>query len=359
MNAKRILLLSAYDAQSHRYWHQQLVSQFPQHQWQVLTLKDRHFAWRMGGNAISFKAQYDSALKAEYDVLLATSMTDLSTVLGLYPNLAKLPKHLYFHENQFAYPVNKQQKGLLEIQIRSIYAAVVADFLWFNSVYNRDTFLTGVEKLTEKMPDGIPTNLVHSLRQKSSILPVPVADDCHQLTHENPSSKELQVVWNHRWEHDKGPETLLETLRLCVDKSHIKFHIIGQQFRTTPPALQEIIEHHSTQCLNIGYIESRTDYIEILQQSDVVLSTALHEFQGLAVSEAVACGCTPIMPDRLVYPELYPASNLYQSTPDQPKQEAKNIINLLINQDSLASGPDNYHQQNLHENYESMIETNK
>ena len=42
----RILLLSAYDAESHRYWREGLVSRFPEHHWQVLRLPPRYFNWR-------------------------------------------------------------------------------------------------------------------------------------------------------------------------------------------------------------------------------------------------------------------------------------------------------------------------
>jgi len=355
MPTKKILLLSTYDAQSHRYWRTQLVNQFPYYDWEVLALKDRYFSWRMGGNALNLKAHYDQQLSKEYDLIIATSMTDLSTLLGLYPQLAKPSKHLYFHENQFAYPVNNKQKGLLEIKVRHVYAALVADHLWFNSNYNRNSFLTGVEQLSSDMPDGIPADLVQSLKTKSKVLPVPIADDCQPITNKITQPQNIQVVWNHRWEHDKGPETLLELIQLCKNKNHIKFHIIGKQFRTLPTAMQKILDNHQLQCLSLGYIESREQYIKTLQQADVVLSTALHEFQGIAMLEAVACGCIPIAPDRLVYPELYPANNLYPSTPKKPLQEALAVMRLLENLDQLQHIPLSGDWQGLQTAYSQLL----
>jgi len=361
MSKKRILLLSAYDARSHRYWHQSMVAQFPQYDWHVLTLKDRFFAWRMGGNALSFKAQFDAYLcRGDYDRVIATSMTDLSTLRGLYPKLTEIPNTLYFHENQFAYPENNKQQGLLEIQIRNIYAAIAADHLTFNTNYNRTTFLQGVEAFCKKMPDGLPKNLVEQLAQKSSLLAVPIADDCCST---RPSKiKEtgrLQVVWNHRWEHDKGPETLLELLRLCqtttTNMAEITFHILGQKFRQIPQAMEMITQHHASQCQTLGFIESRAAYIQVLQSADVVLSTAHHDFQGIAMLEAVACGCLPIAPNRLVYPELYPKSNLYPSTPNQAQQEAKAIFSLLLNHLQLQPPELNLHWGQMKTEYDHWL----
>ena len=76
---KRILLLSAYDAMSHRLWRQALQNGLPEFHWTVLSLPPRHFAWRSLGNALSW---YDHpALAERYDLVMATSMTDLASLV--------------------------------------------------------------------------------------------------------------------------------------------------------------------------------------------------------------------------------------------------------------------------------------
>jgi hypothetical protein len=61
----------------------------------------------------------------------------------------------------------------------------------------------------------------------------------------------------------------------------------------------------------------------------MVLSTSLHEFQGLAVLEAVQLGCIPILPNRLVYPELFNSTYLYKSSINSPSLEASSAADLI------------------------------
>ena len=143
----RILLLSAYDAASHRRWREALVAQFSEHDWQVLTLPARHFRWRIRGNSLTWAMSDRGVLEQDYDLLVATSMVDLATLKGLVPKLAEVPSIAYFHENQFAYPASGRQFDSVDPQMVTLYTALAADRLAFNSEYNRETFLRGVERL--------------------------------------------------------------------------------------------------------------------------------------------------------------------------------------------------------------------
>ena len=70
-------------------------------------------------------------------------------------------------------------------------------------------------------------------------------------------------------------------------------------------------------------------YRQILRSCDIVLSTALHDFQGLAVLEGVASGCVPVVPDRLAYPELLPRRYRYESHIGDGEREAQVLADRL------------------------------
>jgi len=242
---------------------------------------------------------------------------------GLVPSLASVPTVWYCHENQFAYPQTEHAYASIEPQMVLMYGALACERLAFNSVYNRDTFLQGVDVLLRKMPDAVPAGIVDMLREKSEVLPVPLRDAAfYQRAVRKTADDPLWIVWNHRWEHDKGPERLLALVqklaREAADVSII-WSIVGPQFRRQPPefaALETCIGNQPRwQLKNFGYCEE-DDYRRLLRSADIVLSTARHDFQGLAVLEAVAAGCMPCVPDRLAYRELIDEGFRYDSCDD-------------------------------------------
>lgn len=333
----RVLLLSAYAAQSHVHWQQSLQAMFAQWQWTVLSLPPRHFSWRVRGNPLYWAMAERARLQQPYDLLLVTSMVDLATLRGLVPTLARIPTVVYFHENQFDYPQHRQQHSLLEAQMVSLYSALAGDSIVFNSAYNMQSFLAGCSALLEKLPDRVPPGIVPILRDKASVLPVPL--DLGKSIAAEPAwpgkpgeltSRPLRLLWAGRFEHDKGGDGLLQILlRLEDDGLDYELAVTGQQFRNSPGVFLQIKTDFSHRLVQFGYLQSVHDYRALLRGADIVLSTALHEFQGLAVLEAVANGCLPVVPGRLVYPEIYPGRYCYDSNEDDPALEARSAARLI------------------------------
>lgn len=326
----RVLLLSAYDAPSHRYWRLGLERHCENDQFTQLTLPARYFSWRIRGNSLSWAFQSREILERDYDLIIATSQVDLSSLRGMVPRLASVPTVLYFHENQFAYPASGEQHISVEPQMVNLYSALCADRLVFNSAWNRDSFLQGVGELLRRLPDHVPSGLPERLAARSEVLPVPIAA---ATAASRPPGSSLQLVWNHRWEYDKGPGILLAAMRCCLELAlPVCFHIVGQQFKRQPAEFEQIEKLTAANPGSIGHwgmIADRQQYLALLDRADVVLSTALHEFQGLAVMEAVARGCLPLVPNRLSYAEFFGEAFRYRSSPRDVAAEGAAIATHL------------------------------
>lgn len=369
----KALLLSAYDAESHRVWRENLYAMLPQIEWTTLTLPPRYFPWRVRGNSLTWAFNHRPELTDNHDFLLCTSMTDLSALRGFVPALARLPTIVYCHENQFAYPENPDPQAArtnpVEPQMLSLYTALCADRLVFNSDWNRRSFLEGASALLRKLPDHVPDGLVERLA-RAEVLPVPLAPSLFQPRRQQAEPDVLTIVWNHRWEYDKGPELLLAIVDdLLARGLRFRLHLLGQRFRQAPAqftALQSrLAQWYASSGISpgmSGYIDSREDYRGVLASSDVVLSTALHDFQGLAVLEASALGCAALAPERLVYPEYLSAQSLYAGTGTLGDQAAsaanclcewsgRKRAGLPLPQAAL----DAFHPQTLRAGYEALI----
>ena len=303
MTRSHILLLSAYRAASHGAWAERLERDHPDVRWTRLELPGRHFRWRIRGNPLSW---IDALPDETPDRVLATSMVDLATLRGLNPGLARVPAVYYFHENQFAYPVSARQVASVEPQMVQLYGALAADRLAFNSAFNRDSFLDGVARLLARMPDRVPAGTRARLAARATIRPVPV-DPVPPVEPRDPGL----VLWNHRWEYDKDPDLFADAMiELAASGADFRLALLGprpaagcaalERLRTTLPGRIVADEHADP-----------ARYRDIVGRAGIVVSTARHEFQGLAVLEAAGAGARPLVPDALCYPEMYGPAHRY------------------------------------------------
>jgi len=329
MAAKSILLLSAYETPALVYWREGLAAQFPEHRWQVLAMPPRHYNWHQRGSSLAWAfGKERELLYRHYDVIVACSTVDLSALRGFLPHLAEIPTIVYFHDNVFVSPHNDYQQAALESQLTSLYTALCADKAVFNSEFNRRSFLDGARKLLVQMPDFVPDRVVEQVEQRSLVLPVPLQDDC-KLAPEQ--SRHFSIVWNHRWEYEKGPDRLLLAVEAVLARDiPAIFHVIGQIPGEEPEEFSRVraLLKKSQMLGNWGAL-SRKQYLKCLSHSHVALSTSMEDFQGLAIMEAAAVGCMPLVPDRLCYPEYYPVLCRYPSNLANPRAEAMGVASRI------------------------------
>jgi glycosyltransferase involved in cell wall biosynthesis len=303
-SAVRILALNPYHGGSHRAFLDGWVRQ-SRHAFDVLTLPAYKWKWRMRHAAVTFAEEVPRCGVDDWEVLLTTDMLNLAEFLGLCPAAQHLPTVVYFHENQLTYP-NQRDDGErdLHFAFTNLTAALAADRVWFNSLFHREEFLAAVTDWMKRMPDYALTDAAVKIQAKSEVFPPGI-----ELPRCRPpaaiTNRPLAIAWVARWEHDKDPETFFAALQLLREHGcDFRLNVLGESFGQTPDCFARAKRELSAHIDRWGYRPNRADYFEALAESDVVVSTAKHEFFGIGMVEAVAAGCFPLAPRRLAYPEV-------------------------------------------------------
>ncbi|KAM4026257.1 tRNA-queuosine alpha-mannosyltransferase isoform 1-T2 [Anomaloglossus baeobatrachus] len=363
----------------------------------LYSLPAKKWHWRARTAALHFMEAVPPS--DSYRVLFTSSVLNLAELIALRPDLGKLKKVLYFHENQLVYPVRKNQDRDFQYGYNQILSCLVADLVVFNSAFNMESFLTSISKFLKMIPDHRPKNLERLIRPKCRVIHFPITfpdvsrflpehkkismkclghqkevtvhsqnetakvaptvfgqaeehmtqpwrepnnpmtppeeshsvDDGQVISQPSSSSfstespRPLHIVWPHRWEHDKDPETFFEIMMKLKDQGlPFCLSVLGETFTDVPEIFSEARISLGSAVLHWGFLPNKDEYFQALCTADVVISTAKHEFFGVAMLEAVHCGCYPLCPKALAYPEIFPAEYLY-STPEQLLKKLQNF----------------------------------
>jgi glycosyltransferase involved in cell wall biosynthesis len=239
----------------------------------------------------------------QYDYIFCSSMLNLPEFRGLAPaGLRNIPAVVYFHENQLVYPIHDASRRDQNTILVNFKSALAAEQVWFNSAYNRDTFLNNLPVFFARMPDFHPLDSIEIIRQKSKIMPPGIEAPLHTNMKSN---YPCHILWAARWEDDKNPKDFFRALRfLRKNKIDFKLSVIGEKNSRVPNTFANARKEFADHIINWGYAESREKYLDILDDADIIVSTAIHEFFGISVVEAVAAGAYPLLPERLAYPEV-------------------------------------------------------
>jgi len=321
----KILFLEPFYGGSHKDFADGLVKH-SRHRITLKTLPDRYWKWRMRGAALHFARTVDKP--EDYDLLFTTDLMSLSDLRALWGSRCP-PALVYFHENQLAYPLAEGEKMDYQFGFTDITTGLAADQVIFNSRSHREAFFQALPGFIRKMPEFKPHWAVEVIKEKSSVL----YPGCHlpprdllSPSSEDPKEPETKarhggtpnrrptggkkrplVIWNHRWEFDKNPESFFACLREARRRgAEFDLALLGENFQARPREFIAAEEEFGDTLLQYGYVKSRREYENWLARGDLALSTSRQENFGISVVEAVYFGAWPLLPRRLSYPELIP-----------------------------------------------------
>ncbi|XP_037937197.1 glycosyltransferase-like domain-containing protein 1-like [Teleopsis dalmanni] len=347
MSKPSILIIEPFFGGSHKQLIETLTECLSVPEYDLFTLPAKKWHWRARTSALYFSQIIPT--DHMYRVLFTSSVINLAELIGTRPDLGDCRKLVYFHENQLVYPVRDVKERDVQYGLNQILTCLAADCCIFNSNFNRTSFLDNIQSFLSIQPDLKLKNLRDKIEKKCEVIYYPIK--FHSFpnkrfmiggkmtlpTMENDKDC-LHIIWPHRWEHDKNPKLLVEVLlELNKRKVEFKVTICGETYNAMPEAFEGIQEKLGTKLVNFGYL-SKENYVKALMAGDVVVSTAGHEFYGVAMLEATYCGCMPIAPNKLVYPEIYPSENLYNTS----NQLIKMLYNWCRNPDVFRRQRDKF-----------------
>jgi glycosyltransferase involved in cell wall biosynthesis len=348
---RRLLVLEPYNGGSHRAVLDCLL---PALGWEfdLLELPARKWKWRMRGAAITFadealrldaewRSQYPDGesgrpgARARWDAAFASTFLNLAEFKGLAgPAIASVPTVVYFHENQLVYPNRHTAEWDLQFPLTNITSALAADECWFNTAWNRGTFLEGIAPFISQFPDHRPKGLAERIAGVSRVL-APPFDPASFNAAPPARGPRCRVVWPHRWEHDKDPDAFFDAVTVLAREGlDFEVAVAGQEFAETGAGFAAAARALGDRIAHVGEPEGRDAYARLLAGCDVAVSTAANEFFGLAMVEAAYAGCYPLVPDRLAYPEIYPAEMRYGS----PEALVARLRSLIVERPWAGQG---------------------
>jgi len=297
----------------------------------------------MHGGAVTLAKRFHT-LGFNPDLILATDMLNLPVFQALAE--PQCPIHMYFHENQFTYPWSPNDEDV-ELQRDKHYgfinysSALCADHVYFNSKFHLDSFFIGLEDFLRQFPDYREIQNIERIRKKSSVLHLGMdLKKFDEYKIEKKASDPPLILWNHRWEHDKNPETFFNVMEKLSKKGlHFQLAVLGQEFKKELPCFTKARKSVKNNIVQFGYAKTFADYAKWLWKADILPVTSNQDFFGGSIMEAVYCKTFPLLPRHLTYPELFQFN-------DKPQLFYDNELDLLEKMTSSIENNSKLQQQN-------------
>ena len=359
----KILIIEPFFTGSHQAWAEG-YAKLSNNDVEIISLPGRFWKWRMHGGAVTLAKRFNK-LGFKPNLILATDMLNLPVFQSLVK--PSCPVAVYFHENQFTYPWSTLDEDV-ELQRDKHYgfinysSALCADHVYFNSKFHLDSFLDGLEDFLRQFPDYREIQNIERIREKSSVLHLGM--DLKKFD-DYKTKEQLQdpplILWNHRWEHDKNPETFFNALEKLSKKGlEFQLAVLGQEFKKELPCFTQARKSLKKHIVQFGYAKTFENYAKWLWKADILPVTSNQDFFGGSIMEAVYCQTIPVLPRRLTYPELFKSKDnpqlFYENESDLLEKLTTSIENISkLRQQHYQSITTNYDWSNMVKMYDREL----
>lgn len=304
-----ILAIEPYYSGSHKAFLNGIVKHSRHH---ILPVKMQRkgSTWKMQGGSFELADQaLEISESQSIDLIVAGSTTNLAEFLALTKGrFAHTPILLYMHENQLTQPLPDGEERDVTYCYNSVVSAMAANRLIFTSSYHLQDFFEAVRSFLKRFKEDCNPAMIDQLEVRSQVV-YPGLDlkrfDAHQDRRDQ--NDKPVIVWNQRWQFDRNPALFFRVLNR-LDDAGFEFELIlaGDNKHEKPDEFERAWKRYGQRIAHFGYVEEFEKYSKLLHRGDVVVSTATYEFFCTSVMEAIYCGCHPLVPNRLHYPELIP-----------------------------------------------------
>lgn len=316
-----LIFLEPYDGGSHKYFINQMESllsqSFPNLKIIRLGLSPRHWRLRLQTSHLQLAELCLREISLEeVPIFFANSLMDVAAFRSLLPPQWRNASIVtYFHENQMSYPLKKNQSIENERNHqRHIYPAfhlnqiLASDLCLFNSNFClRDTF-SKIEDFLNTRAEFFSQSALKKKEIDSKVIGIPL-DVPKKREFPGFFQRPKRILWNHRWEHDKNPNEFLKICEGLLKENHeYGINLLGENREKENPIIERFLNLFSPQIPHHGHLAKREDYWAKVSECRLLLVTSFHDFFGISVREAICAGVIPLLPNRMVYPELIPKS---------------------------------------------------
>jgi len=336
----KILLLESFYTSSHKTWADGLIANST-HNIHLLSLPGRHWKWRMHHAGKHFALE-TAKLKTTYDIILCSDLMNVGEFRGVLAAVGshdswfnKVPVITYFHENQITYPWSENDP---DIRLKrdnhygwiNYISCISSDYILFNSQFHKTNFIDSLSGFLNQFPDSNKDNSIKSIEMKSSVLPIGLHIKDLSISKRSQNLKPV-ILWNHRWEYDKNPALFFQSLIELKAKNY-DFEIIvaGESYKKYPKIFDEAKKMLPDRIIHFGFAKDKAQYHDLLLKSDILPVTSNQDFFGISVIEAIAAGCTPILPNRLAFPEHLTGAGMekyYYNTQEEFTEKIASFLN--------------------------------